>query len=116
MNTRKPLTIVTFVCTLVFIVLGTLPLQASGQTYTKENFLFSYHYKPVSFSLADDGSFYGTLENGSVFSQAPILSNPSVRLNKFTVDQAAFYTSDQGTFQASTNLVALSIYSYLSNA
>lgn len=91
-----------------------IPLSSHAATYTNENFLFSYHYKPVSFSLTANGGFIGTLENGAEFQQVPILTEPSVRLHKFTIDNASFYISDRGTIQASSNLVALSIYSYLS--
>ena len=95
-------------------VVFVIPLSSHAETYTNANFLFSYHYKPVNFSLTTNGGFFGTLENGTKFQQVPILTDPSVRLHKFTIDNAFFYISDKGTIQASNNLVALSIYSYLS--
>ena len=97
----------------LFAVVFVIPFLSHAAIYTNENFLFSYHYKPVSFSLTANGGFIGTLENGAEFQQVPILTDPSVRLHKFTVDNAYFYISDKGTIQASNNLAALSIYSYL---
>lgn len=99
----------TALCAVAFLT----PVYAHANTYTTENFLFSYHYKPATFSLATNGGFTGTLENGTNFTQTPIITDPSVRLHKFTIDDAYFYISDKGTFQASSNIVALSIYSYL---
>jgi len=99
----------------VLVVAGVFcsPSFALADTYTQENFLFSYHYKPVTFSLVTGGGFTGTLENGTTFNQVPVVTESSIRLHKFIVGEAYFYVSDQGTFQASDNLVALSIYSYL---
>jgi hypothetical protein len=97
---------------LLFAVVFLMPFSAYAN-YTSENFIFSYHYKPVTFSLLSTGGFSGTLENGTTFTQIPVLTEPSVRLHKFMIDDVHFYISDQGTFQASTDLIALSIYSYL---
>jgi len=99
--------------TALFAAALLIPFSTHADTYTNQNFLFTYHYKPATFSLLANGGFAGRLENGSTFKQVPVLSEPSVRLHKFVVDDAYFYISAQGTFQASSNLVALSIYSYL---
>lgn len=101
------------ILTVLFAVAFLTPVAVQASTYTNENFLFSYHYQPVTFSLLVNGGFTGTLANGSTFKQVPILTESSIRLHKFTIDDAHFYVSDQGTFQASSNLIALSIYSYL---
>ena len=101
--------IFTALCGVVFLI----PMYTHADSYTTKNFLFSYHYKPATFSLLSDGGFTGTLENGTTFNQMPVVTESSLRLHKFTIDDVHFYISDQGTFQASTDLIALSIYSYL---
>jgi hypothetical protein len=97
----------------IITVLLVVPIFTQARSYSNENFFSSYHYKPITFTLGPSGSFTGTLANGSTFTQAPVVNERSIRLHKFTVDDAFFYTSDKGFFRASSDLIALSIYSYL---
>lgn len=104
--------ILTVVCAITLL----MPTFVHATFYTNENFLFTYHYKPVSFAALAGGGFKGTLENGTTFTQTPVLTDRSLRLHKFMVDDAFFYISDKGTFQASSDLAALSIYTYIASA
>jgi len=97
----------------IITVLLVVPIFTQAGNYSNENFFSSYHYKPTTFTLGPSGNFTGTLANGSTFTQAPVVNERSIRLHKFTVDDAFFYTSDKGSFRASSDLIALSIYSYL---
>ena len=98
-----------------YIVLALLltPLLVDASDYTRTNFLFTYHDKPATFTKTAAGGFVGVTENGTAFTQTPIISHSEYRLHRFQIEQAFFYVSDKGTFQASNDLVALSIYSYL---
>lgn len=116
MYTRVKWVLSVQISTVLFAAALMIPMSTQANSYTNENFLFSYHYKPATFSLLATGGFIGTLKNGSTFKQIPVVSGPSARLHKFVVDDAHFYISDQGTFQASSDLIALSIYSYLSTS
>jgi len=83
--------------------------------YTPENFtLNGTHSPPASFSLDGTGGFFGLTADGNLFTQKPIVNSKNVRLHKFSINKAYFYISDRGTFLASSDLVALSIYYSLS--
>lgn len=99
--------------TIACMVAIVMPLFTQANSYSQNNFLSLYQHKPTSFSAVSTGGFVGTLENGESFTQVPILTHQSHRIHKFSTQESHFYISDQGTFIASSDLVALSIYSYL---
>lgn len=108
--TRKGISAL-FAIILVTVLL--MPHSLAAESYTRDNFLFTHHTKPVSFTQTASGAFFGVTEDGTSFQQVPVISQAGFRLHRFQIDQAFFYVSDHGTFQASTDLMALSIYSYL---
>ncbi|MCA9363130.1 hypothetical protein KC851_02325 [Candidatus Kaiserbacteria bacterium] len=103
----------TFVKVLIITI---LVLPAVGRafavpsTYTNENFSNSFQDKPLTFSKTADNVFYGVTESGKIFTQTPVISTISVRLHRFSIDDATFYISNKGTFTAVSDLEALSIY------
>lgn len=78
--------------------------------YTNENFWTSEHDKPVSVTQDALGNFFGTTVTGKQFGQIIIENSFSIRLQKFSIDEAFFYISDRGIIKASTDITALSIY------
>jgi len=97
---------------LVLIFVFGLSVPALGFAYyTPENFaLDGIHSPPSSFSLDGLGGFYGLTVDGKAFTQNPVINSFSVRLHKFTINEAYFYISDKGAFKAESDLKALSIY------
>ncbi len=100
---------------LVFITGMTLlmPLMAKAavpKTYTNDNIWQSEHDVPVSFTRDAAGNFEGYTATGKRFTQINIENALSIRLQKFSIDQAFFYISDRGVIEANSDIVALSIY------
>lgn len=63
---------------------------------------------PISFWFNTEGESFGTLSDGSSFSQVNI-ANSFTRLQKFCW-QECWYVSDKGIIEAEYDLQALSIY------
>ena len=78
--------------------------------YTNDSFLYSYHDAPVSFTQDEVGNFSGVTETGKNFQQNIVFNSLSIRLHRFSIDEAFFYVSDHGLIWADTDTVALSIY------
>lgn len=78
--------------------------------YTNDNFWVSEHDRPVTFTQDIFGNFTGKTETGKIFFQNNIENSLAVRLQRFAIDEAYFYISDQGIIIAPTDTVALSIY------
>jgi hypothetical protein len=78
--------------------------------YTNDNFLSSEHDKPLSFNIDVFGNAEGVTETGKLFYQKNVSNSYGIRLQKFSIDEAYFYISDQGIITANTDLEALSIY------
>ena len=101
---------------ILLFVLGavtSLPGAAVAQipaTYTNDNFWTSEHDRPVSFSGDGQGNYYGVTETGKSFSQISIENPYQLRIQKFMIDEAFFYITDQGVIKADSDLAALSIY------
>ena len=88
-----------------------LPVAASiPEVYTNDNIWTSTHDTPVSVYLDEYGNFYGETETGKMFRQTRIENSLSIRLHKFSIDEAFWYVSDRGIIEAPSNVVALSIY------
>jgi|GEM_PF-2117607 hypothetical protein len=91
-----------------------LPITAQAESmpeiYSPDSFATSYHDKPLSFERDKDGNFSGMTESGKTFTQVYVTASISVRLQKFSIDKVAFYVSDQGIIEASSDISALSIY------
>jgi hypothetical protein len=68
------------------------------------------HDRPTYFWQDSLGNFHGTTESGKAFSQVAVTMEPTIRLHKFSIDEAFFYISDQGVIWADSDLAALSIY------
>jgi hypothetical protein len=79
-------------------------------SYTMANFWIAVHDTPASFSPDGAGGFVGRTTTGFSFTQQPVVNSASVRLHKFTIDQAYFYISDRGILRAETDLAAVSMY------
>lgn len=93
------------------ITLIAAPAMASiPAVYTNDNIFTSEHDRPVSLTVLGDGSFTGTTATGKVFYQNTIENSLSVRLQRFSIDEAFFYVSDRGIIVAPSDTVALSIY------
>lgn len=78
--------------------------------YTNDNLWESEHDIPVSFTQDSQGNFYGFTATGKSFKQVIIENSLGIRLQKFSIDEAFFYVSDQGIITAESDIVALSIY------
>lgn len=62
---------------------------------------------PTEFWFNEEGECFGTLEDGTEFSQVNIFSDP--RIQKFCWTEC-WYISDKGIIEAESDLQALSIY------
>jgi hypothetical protein len=78
--------------------------------YTNENFWDSTHDMPVSFTVDVQGNVGGFTQTGKRFTQTNVQNSASVRLQRFSIDEAFFYISDKGIIKASSDVEALSIY------
>ncbi len=94
----------------LLLLLANVTWAAIPARYTNENFWTSEHDQPVSFSQDHVGNFSGITKTGKVFYQSNIENSLSVRLQRFAIDEAFFYLSDQGIIIAPNDTVALSIY------
>ncbi|HMA79086.1 MAG TPA: hypothetical protein VKP88_08260 [Candidatus Paceibacterota bacterium] len=83
---------------------------AIPETYTQDNFFTSRHDAPVSYWRDSLGNSYGYTARGKYFSQTNVANTYEVRLQKFVIDEAFYYISDQGIIRANSDLTALSIY------
>jgi hypothetical protein len=81
--------------------------------YTNDNFWTSEHDKPLSFSVDAFGNFEGVTETGKVFYQKTVENTRSVRLQRFSIDEAFFYISDKGIIIANSDEEALTKYNLL---
>ncbi len=66
--------------------------------------------KPTSVIVEGSGGFSGLTEQGTTYRQYQIVSDPSVKIQKFVLGDIAFYISDRGVFSAEDDLRAVSIY------
>ncbi len=96
--------------TLALLLSAAPALAAIPAVYTNENFFESEHDRPVSLTVLPDGSFTGMTETGKVFYQYSIENSLSIRLQRFSIDEAFFYVSDRGIIIAPSDTIALSIY------
>lgn len=114
----------------IFLTTATVTTTV-GVGYTNDNILHSYEYPPAEFNrmvvgeeyevngeerVAQEGEFVGYLENGSYFTQTNV-ANDYTRLQRFQVDMAWWYVSDQGIIgkgEGLSPIQALSIYFHLS--
>lgn len=88
-----------------------LPVQAAiPAVYTNENFFTSEHDAPKSFWRDSVGNFAGVTKTGKTFEQRKVVSDISVHLQRFSIDQAYFYISSIGIIMADSDTEALSIY------
>ena len=78
--------------------------------YTNNNYQTSEHDKPLSFNVDSLGNVEGVTETGKKFTQRNVSNSYGIRLQKFSIDQAFFYISDQGVIFAKDDLEALSVY------
>lgn len=92
------------------LLVGVFIPYLSEAYYTLDNFWTTNHEAPAWFLADGNGGFYGETVAGTPFTQKPILNNLSIRLHKFAIDDAFFYISDRGAFQAENDIKALSIY------
>jgi hypothetical protein len=96
---------------LTLLIISTQTVFASiPAVYTNDNIWNSEHDKPVTVEQDAFGNFSGRTETGKVFYQNNIENSFSVRLQRFSIDEAFFYISDKGIIIAPTDTVALSIY------
>lgn len=112
-----------------FIILAITTTMSVGVVYTNDNILNSYEYPPSElnqmtvgeqyevdneYRVAQNGEFWGYLENGSYFTQTNIV-NDYTRMQRFQVDDAWWYVTDEGVIGRGDGLEpiqALSIYLY----
>jgi hypothetical protein len=85
-------------------------LAAVPAVYTNENFFSSEHDQPVSFTQDSVGNFSGMTISGKLFYQTNVTNAFTIRLQRFSIDEAFFYISDRGIIRAGSDTVALSIY------
>ena len=115
----------------VFLATATVTTTV-GVGYTNDNILHSHQYPPAEFGsmtvgeeyevngemrIAQEGEFYGYLENGSYFTQTNV-ANDYTRMQRFQVDMAWWYIYDGGVIgkgEGLSPIQALSIYLYLSS-
>ncbi len=72
--------------------------------------ILAYQPKPVDFWFNQEGEAFGTLEDGTSFSQINIATDLGIRLQKFQWGDLFWYVSDRGVIYADCDLQALSIY------
>jgi hypothetical protein len=97
--------------TLAIVFSLTQTAQAAiPETYTNDNFFTAVHDTPIAFWQDALGNFFGYTSTGKRFSQTTVANDSNVRLQKFTIDEAFFYVSDQGIIRAENDLMALSMY------
>jgi len=72
-----------------------LPVQASDP-------------RPVSFRVTEDGEVFGTLEDGTHFSQTNI--SASFRIQKFQWEGGFWYVTDKGIIEAKNDREAILLY------
>ena len=105
--------IVVLVVFLLTLNVGVSVSHAQGEipaTYINEGFFDAYHDAPVSFVQDALGNFSGVTTTGKLFTQQKIEFSLSVRISRFSIDEAFFYISDHGIIEAPDDLAALSIY------
>lgn len=78
--------------------------------YTNENIWSSEHDVPLGFVVDTDGNFEGVTQTGKVFRQTAVENTGSIRLQRFSIDEAFYYVSDKGIIIATTDTQALSLY------
>ena len=103
------------VATVACVGLCLWPLSVFATTsvptaYTNDNFLHRVHDAPTTFTRDAQGNFSGVTKTGKRFYQRVVTNTLSVRLQRFSIDEAAFYMSDRGLIWADTDTAALSIY------
>ncbi len=96
----------------VVLLLATPKLSEAAipDLYTNENIWNSEHDKPLSFVIDAAGNFEGITQTGKVFRQTTIANTGSIRLQRFSIDEAFYYISDRGIIIATTDTQALSLY------
>lgn len=65
---------------------------------------------PASVIVAGSENFTGKTTDGQDFFQYRIVSDPTIRIQKFIIGDLQFYISDYGVFSANDDLQAISIY------
>lgn len=78
--------------------------------YTNENFWNSTHDLPISFTIDSLGNVSGFTATGKRFTQTNVENSTTVRLQRFSIDEAFFYISDKGIIKAQSDVAALSMY------
>lgn len=81
--------------------------------YTNDNFWTSEHDKPLNFTVDAFGNFEGVTETGKTFRQTVVPNTGSVRLQRFSIDEAFYYVSDKGIIKALSDEEALALYSQM---
>lgn len=89
---------------------GSIARADVPMVYYNDTFLTTQHDLPVSFTQDVMGNFTGVTATGKLFSQNIITNAQSVRLQRFSIDEAFFYVSDRGIIFANSDTIALSIY------
>ncbi|OIP77368.1 MAG: hypothetical protein AUK16_02090 [Parcubacteria group bacterium CG2_30_44_11] len=100
----------TFGILTLFLISTQFVSAAIPAIYTNDNIWSSEQDKPVTFEQDVWGNFSGQTATGKIFYQSNIENSLSIRLQRFTIDEAFFYISDKGIIIAPTDTVALSIY------
>jgi len=62
------------------------------------------------FIADNNGGFYGATEDGSTFTQKPIVNGLGIRLHKFQIDATFFYVTGRGVICADNDPIVLSMY------
>lgn len=90
------------------LLVGLVPSSVLAAT-TMDSIWVVPHEQPTALVI-DAVGFYGSTESGELFMQRPLVTDPSIRIHKFTIGSAFFYVSDRGFIKASSDLVAISMY------
>lgn len=100
--------LIAFLLTYIAVWTGVHAQTLTAQVrYNNDN--ISGYQPPVATFEEINGEFYGTLTDGTPFSQTNVV-NDITRLQKFTLQDAYWYISDKGEIWADNDLQALSIY------
>ncbi len=116
-------TLTTLITAAVIVTLMALAMQADAQTAvrtsvsvvipcTNENFTVSDKCTapPDYFIVEENGEVWGYLTSGVQFTQTNVSNDLGVRLQRFNLEDAKWYISDQGIIYADSDIQALSIY------
>ncbi len=69
-----------------------------------------YDDEPLTVTVVGSEHFVGTTASGHTFVQSRLVTDATIRIHKFVIANHFFYISNRGYIEASSDLMAISIY------